>query len=53
MNTTAAIVYETFPDLCPVCRSHGMAPCYDEAGAEVPDHDGRPVALAAAGGVDL
>lgn len=46
------IGYEALPDLCPVCRSHGMAACYDDAGNEVPDHPGRPVALAASGGAE-
>lgn len=37
------IEYETLPDLCPVCRVHGMAPCVDENGQDTTDHDGRPV----------
>lgn len=35
------------PDLCPVCGSSGMAPCYAPDGSEVPDHPGRPTAYAA------
>lgn len=47
---TEMIEYETsHPDRCPVCRVHGMQPCQDDQGNDVPDHDGRPVQFANTG----
>ena len=44
------IAYEQLPDLCPECGVHGMQPCVDQDGRDVPDHSGRSVAFANGGG---
>jgi hypothetical protein len=41
------IEFERLPDLCPVCGSSGLAPCYNPEGVPWRDHEGRPTAYAA------